>query len=137
MNRRARLLAAAWVCAALVLPAVGAAAEDDPFKAVAGYQVGQSRKPLVAVEDIVRAAMADAAKRAAVERKLLALLASKDATLHCKGFACRQLGLVGSAASVPALAAHLTEDDQQLGFMARFALEQIPDPAALGALRKA
>jgi HEAT repeat protein len=117
--------------------ALAAEAEDDPFQAAARYQFGQSRKPLNAVEDAVRKALGDAAKSKAAEAKLLALLKSGDATLHAKWFACRQLALVGSDGSVPALAAHLGEGDQTLGYMARFALEQIPAPEAAAALRQA
>ena len=139
MMCRTRSLAAAFVASCcLGLPAGGVmAAEADPFKEAASYQVGQSRKALVAINKTVRASTADPAKRKEVERKLLALLKSKQATLHAKWFVCRQLALVGSAEAVPTLAAHLTEDDKQLGYMARFALEQIPDAAALAALRDA
>ncbi len=117
--------------------ALAAEAQDDPFQAAARYEFGQSRTPLNAIEDAVRKALGDAAKSKALEAKLLELLKSEDATLHAKWFACRQLALVGSAASVPALAAHLGEGDQKLGYMARFALEQIPAPEAAAALRDA
>ncbi len=139
MTCRTRSLAAAFVvsCCLGLLAGGVMAAEADPFKEAATYEAGQSRKALVAINKTVRASTADPAKRKEVERKLIALLKSKDVTLHAKWFVCRQLALVGSAEAVPTLAVHLTEDDKQLGYMARFALEQIPNAAALAALRDA
>ena len=137
MSRRTRLLAAVLLlgCAHPALPVRAAAgAEADPFAAIAAYEMGGSRKGLYAVEQMVRAATAKPADRAAVERKLLALLTS-DATVHCKWFVCRMLGLCGSAEAVPALAPLL--GDKDMGHMSRYALEQIPDPAAGAALRAA
>jgi type 1 glutamine amidotransferase/HEAT repeat protein len=52
-----------------------------------------------------------------------------------KSFFCEQLSLIGTAADVPALAQLLA--DSSLGFHARFALERIPDPASVNALRHA
>ncbi len=56
---------------------------------------------------------------------------SRDA----KDFVCRKLMMIGTAASVPALAALLPEKD--LSHMARYALERIPAPEAAQALRDA
>jgi HEAT repeat protein len=47
----------------------------------------------------------------------------------------RKLSMIGTAASVPALAPLLTDPDES--HMARFALERIPAPAAADALRQA
>ena len=52
-----------------------------------------------------------------------------------KDFACRTLTVIGTAASVPALAALLA--DAELSHMARYALERIPAPEAAAALRDA
>ncbi len=68
------------------------------------------------------------------EDALLAVLASQ-APVKAKADACRQLGLIGTAKAVPALAALL--GDEQLSHMARYALEPIPDKAVDAALRSA
>jgi HEAT repeat protein len=68
------------------------------------------------------------------EAELIAVLAS-DAPLVEKSGACRQLAVVGTRQSVPALAALLT--DPALSHMARYALEPIPDPSVDAALRAA
>lgn len=65
----------------------------------------------------------------------LAAVLKSDATLKEKIDACREIGRVGTAASVPALAALLA--DTNLSHMARVALEMIPDAAATDALRAA
>src|SRR5262249_11714162 len=68
------------------------------------------------------------------EAELIAALKS-DASREVKAAACRRLSLIGTSASVPALAALLGED--ALGHMARYALEPIPDPSVDAALRDA
>jgi HEAT repeat protein len=73
------------------------------------------------------------------EASALAVLKSSDADLHAKAMACDELGRVGTAKAVPALAALLA--DEKLSDYARDGLERIPDPAAgkalLGGLKKA
>jgi HEAT repeat protein len=69
-----------------------------------------------------------------VEAKLIAVLKS-NASREEKAAACRNLALIGTGASVPALAELL--GDEKLGHMARYALEPIPDPAVDAALRDA
>lgn len=68
------------------------------------------------------------------ETTLLAVLAS-DAGVHEKARACQQLAVVASPLSIAALAALL--DNEPLADYARSGLENIPDPAAAEALRKA
>jgi len=63
------------------------------------------------------------------------VLLNPAATPAAKDFACRRLAIIGSAASVPALAGLL--GDEKLSNMACFALEGIPDPAAQDALCQA
>jgi len=58
-----------------------------------------------------------------------------DAGQEQKASACRDLGLVGNKDAVPVLAGLL--DDEKLAHMARYGLEQIPDPAVDEALRAA
>jgi len=113
-------------------PAAQPADWDAALKNIATYQEGRSRAGLIAVENLVRTA--GLTDRAALEQRLIALLKS-DATIECKRFVCRQLALIGSAASVPTLAALL--NDAELADMARFALEPIPEPAVDHALIRA
>lgn len=68
------------------------------------------------------------------ETKLIELLKS-DAGIKEKQDACRGLAVVGTKEAVPALAALL--GDEKLSHMARYALEEIPDPASKDALRNA
>ena len=65
---------------------------------------------------------------------LLEVLKS-NASLEQKAIACRQLAWVGNRDAVPVLAGLLT--DEKLSHMARYALEQIPDPSVEEALRAA
>ena len=58
-----------------------------------------------------------------------------DVSRDAKDFVCRKLMVIGTAASVPALAALLADKD--LSHMARYALERIPAPEAAQALRDA
>ncbi len=69
------------------------------------------------------------------ERRLIALLQAADTPEFDKDVACRRLGIIGTRASVPALAALL--DDDHLCDVARWALEKIPDPSVDKALRAA
>lgn len=66
------------------------------------------------------------------ESEALSVLASADADTYSKAMACDELGRIGTAKSVPALAGLLP--DGQLHDYARDGLERIPDPAAGQAL---
>ncbi|MBE3069656.1 MAG: ThuA domain-containing protein, partial [Planctomycetes bacterium] len=123
---------AAWPAA----PAGGAAAADvdAALAKIAGYTFGKSRADLGPVEQLTYAAASDPALRATLAAALTKRLAS-DATLDCKRFLCDQLGLIGSDAEVPALAAFLANND--LATAARSALARIPGEAALAAMRAA
>ena len=115
--------------AAPAAPASG----EDVYKVAAKYEFGQSRKALATLEEEIRKAAP--AEYRAIEAKLLALLKAPDTTVDAKRFFCRFLGIVGSAQSVPALAALL--GDEKLSNPARIALEPMADPAAGAALRQA
>ncbi|QEH37695.1 PBS lyase HEAT-like repeat protein [Aquisphaera giovannonii] len=69
------------------------------------------------------------------EAKLIATLNKADASRKAKADACRELAAVGTAEAVPPLAALLSSEE--LGHMARYGLEPIPDPAVDVALRDA
>lgn len=110
------------------------AAIADELTQVTKYEYGQSRAPLVAVEEFTRRALASPPALVALEQRFIAILQS-DATLAGKDFICRQLSLIGSGNSVPVLAGMLrgTETFE----MARYALERIPGDAVDQALREA
>ncbi|MBI5387559.1 MAG: HEAT repeat domain-containing protein [Verrucomicrobia bacterium] len=115
----------------LVVPAQQPA--GDPYEALAKFQFGQSRQPLALIEEQIRkTAPAD---YAAIEARLLPVLKAPETPKDAKRYICRWLGLVGSAACVPAVAELLTDPD--LSHPARMALEPMPAPAAGAALRAA
>ncbi len=107
---------------------------DKAFEALKGHDWGHDPAGLKAIDDAMRAARGDAAARAGVETRLARILRS-DAPRAAKDFACRRLSRHGSAASAPALAALL--EDEELSHMARYALERLPCPEAAAALREA
>ena len=69
------------------------------------------------------------------EAELIAVLESDEAEWVEKQDACRRLSRIGTRASIPALAALLTDDT--LSHMARFALEPMDYPEVDEALRQA
>lgn len=89
---------------------------------------------LAPIEDAAIAARGDAAAAQALEARLAAVLQT-DAPRAAKDFVCRTLRMVGTAKSVPALAALLLDPD--LAHMARYALELNSAPEAAAALRDA
>jgi len=105
---------------------------DPLFAALTAYDWPADSTPLKAIDAAVVAAGTDAAVRAAVEPRLVAILAP-GTSRAAKEYACRKLCLIGTAASVPALAALLVDADNS--HMARFALERIEAPEAAAALR--
>ncbi len=107
------------------------ASVDAVLKALAAYRFGDSRKPVLDLEQLVAAVSLDAAARGVLAGKLSAMLSS-DATIVAKQAACRQLSLIGSGAEAPLLARLL--GDKDLGYFARLALERIPGPEAETAL---
>ena len=76
-----------------------------------------------------------AVKVGALDEAQLITVLQSDAGQKEKTDACRELGRIGTAACVPALAALLT--DEKLSHMARYGLEPIRCPAADEALRAA
>ena len=124
------------VCAALLCAvAYGQPANLDELLAQAAkWQYETSRKPLQALAELVAKAQASPAGTRAIEQKFIAFLNS-DATPGGKDFISKQLSVMGSEASVPALAAMLA--DPKSADLARYALERIPGPAVDRALREA
>jgi HEAT repeat protein len=107
---------------------------DAAFRGLAAYEWGGDRAALDRIEQAVAAAHGDAAAERRIEARLDAVLAS-DSTRAAKDFVCRELVQIGSAQSVPALAALLPDPD--LSHMGRYALERMPCPEAAKALRDA
>lgn len=105
---------------------------DTAFAALATFDWGKDPAPLAAIESRVREATADATLARELEPLLAGLLTS-SAPLPVKAFACRQLRLIGTVRSVPALAGLLA--DPELSHMGRFALERIDGPEAAQAVR--
>lgn len=131
------LIAALMVPAALAwsLPAASAdEAVDKAFDVLKTYDWGHERGALDAIDKAVAASHGNAAARTALEARLSAVL-SAQVSNAAKDFVCRKLSLIGSAHSVPALAALLT--DKKLSHMARYALERMPCPQAVKAMRDA
>lgn len=116
------------------LPLLADEALDNAFDALREYDWGGNRGALRPIDDAVTAAGKDAEAAQALEARLSAVL-GEEVSYAAKDFACRKLSLVGSAASVPALAELLP--DEKLSHMARYALERMPCDEAVAAMRKA
>jgi len=107
---------------------------DAAFEALKAYKQGDDPGVLAPIDQAVREVHGNPAARTALEQRLSAHLGAAFSPAT-RAFACRSLAIVGSAASVHALAALLVDDD--LSLLARNALERIPGPEADEALRRA
>ena len=105
----------------------------DPWKLCAALEYGGDRSFASSVERLV--VQTTRSNWPKVEEQLLGTLAVPGCTDAGRAFLCKMLGLVGSAKSVPALAAFL--QDAKTADAARAALELIPGPEASAALRDA
>jgi len=124
----------AALLAGSVLPALAAdEAVDKAFEALKTYQWGQDRNVLGAIDKAVAASHGNQAARMDLQMRLAAVLKT-DSSHAAKDFVCRKLSLIGSAKCVPAVAVLLT--DKKLSHMARYALERIPGPEAVGAMHQ-
>jgi len=115
-------------------PTVGKLLSD-----IAAYKFGQSRASLTQMDDYLRSVDSRPDELKNVERRFLELLKS-DATDAGKQFVCRKLSIIGTEASVPTLAAMLTEkatSEIKPADTARYALQRIQADAAGKALRDA
>ena len=119
--------------AASVKAAADSAAVAAAFAALATYQAGSGRAALLPIDEAARACLANAAERDKLEQRLLAALKIELSPV-AKEYLCSKLGLIGSAAAVPALAARLADPD--VSQAARNALEALPCPQAGQALRE-
>jgi HEAT repeat protein len=107
---------------------------DQAFDALKTYDWGMDPKVLNPIDEAVVATHGDDAARGELESRLAAVLKT-DVSRDAKDFVCRKLRVIGTAASVPTLAALLA--DAELSHMARYALERIPAPEAAQAMRDA
>jgi len=130
----AAVWAAGWIFAGAAPAAVDKAALDKAIGELPKYDWGQSRAALNVIDDAIVKTHGDAAARKDIEKRLAAVLKA-DATRAAKQYVCRKLAVIGSAASVDALAPLLTDKD--LSHMGRYALERIGAPEAGKALRDA
>ncbi len=127
---RSRTMAA---CALLALASCIALAQDDPYARLRSYDY-QERAALAAIQREVVSAKGAPAKLAPIEAKLLTVLKDPNATFGGKQEACKFLSSIGTARSVPTLAAML-KGDRNHADAARYALERITGPEAGAALR--
>jgi HEAT repeat protein len=106
----------------------------DGLEALKKYDWGTDQNSLDPIEEATVASHADATVREDLENRLIAALKgglSRDA----HDYVCRKLAIMGTAASVPTLAALL--GNKATGHMARYALERMAAPEAGKALRNA
>jgi HEAT repeat protein len=106
---------------------------DRAFEALRTYDEGASRGALVPLDEVVRVAVGAPSAQKELALRLAAVLQTQASTL-AKEYVCAKLGLIGSADSVPALAALLP--DAGLCHAACNALESIPGPESVEALRR-
>jgi hypothetical protein len=110
------------------------AATPDPWREIVRLAFGGDRTFASTVERMV--VSAEPAQRPAMETKLIAALQDPALTGAGRLFVCRMLGLIGSAACVPAVAPLLHDD--RTADVARMALDPIDeasvDEAYLSAL---
>ena len=107
---------------------------DQAFLALKKFDWGTPLSEVSGIDDAVVAAHSDPAIRQDLEQRLIVALSS-DISHDAKGYICRKLAMIGSAAAVPALARLLTEEVD--AHLARHALERIPGPEAAAALQDA
>ncbi len=101
------------------------------FETLQAYDWGDDRNALNPIDEAIVATHDDSAGRKDLEDRMIAVLES-DATRNGKDFVCRKLRIIGTEASVAALAAMLSDEDHS--HMARYALESMPNAAAGKAL---
>ncbi len=132
MRRQATLILTLAAAAAL-----GAAPKIDQaaFSRFRSYQFGKDNRDKAYIADLAVQSLKDPALRKALEPQLIAILQDPKATTDSKRWVCRQLLMMGTRASIPALAALLP--DKNLSHMARYALERMEYPEAGKALRDA
>jgi HEAT repeat protein len=108
---------------------------DQAFETLKTYKSGDDPAPVQdPIDKAVMAVQGNMANRAALERRLAAAL-TPSYSYVARSFVCRQLALIGTPASVPALAPLVLEEE--LSVHARNALERIPGTESEKAIRDA
>lgn len=107
---------------------------DTAFEALKKFDWGSDLGALSPIEDAVVSAHGKPDMAKEIESRLAAAL-QMELSRDAREYVCRKLAVVGTAASVPAIAPLLIDKDSS--HMARFALEQIPAAEAAAALRDA
>lgn len=92
---------------------------SETFKAMTSYKPGDTRETVAAVEKIIR--NADVSEYANIEKELLSVINTPDATFYAKQYACKMLRQVGSDACVSTLAPLLA--DKEYSHSARYAMQ--------------
>jgi HEAT repeat protein len=100
----------------------------------ASYRPGNNREPFRRLEELVGQSASNAALRDSLEAGLVKLLAPSS-TFEARRFACKQLGIIGGKAALPALA-DLLKSDETAG-LACLALTTYPSGKADDLLRTA
>jgi len=107
---------------------------EESFELLKEFKLGTDSTGLIPIERAVMEVHGNETARAALEKRLVPYLASSYSSVT-RSFVCRQLVLIGSAASVAAVAPLVL--DEELSVHARNALERIPGPESEKALRDA
>lgn len=107
---------------------------EQSFEFLKGYKPADDPAVLIPIDQAVMNVHGDPAARAALEQRLVGYLGASHTSV-ARSFVCRELAMIGSSASVPALAPLLL--DGELSVFARQALERIPGADADKALRDA
>ena len=118
----------------LAMPVVADEAVDKAFDALKTYDWGADRNILKPIDDAIVKSHGDAAAQKKLAGGLADVLGT-DAKRCAKDYCCRKLSLIGTADNVPAIAPLLT--NEELSHMARYALERMPCPEAVKAMRDA
>ena len=100
----------------------------------AKYESGQSVEPLQKIEQLLRDSIANPGLRAELEAAMIKMLAP-GATFEARRFACQQLAVIGTDASLPALT-ELLKNEETAG-IACLALSCRHSPGAAEILRNA
>jgi len=105
----------------------------DPWAQIALLEFGGDRTFATDVEQVIR--HAQPTQHAALEQRLLRVLARPELTDAGRLFVCRMLGQIGSSACVPAVSRLLNEN--RTADIARLALDNVADPSVDEAYRSA
>ena len=107
---------------------------EQSFELLKEFKPGADSTVLIPIERAVMEVHGNETARAALEKRLVAYLGGSYSSVT-RSFVCRQLVLIGSAASVPAVTPLVL--DEELSVHARNVLEHIPGPESEKALRDA